>query len=499
MNKLIKACTRMALLVSVSSLATLAVAQHPRGGAVPNPHGVPVTRPLQAHARRANAGPEYFAFRNTVDQVPLHPTTPVFKLSHAYPKTAPPATCKECPWLNVKVDFAPAFPPTTDPDAWHNGHWDEYLKTVLDYVKEGQDPNLDNKVGFKDEVNGKLRWFSVPWMAYDPTVGREYVHGTTNERTAHLNDLVNGPEEPTRGVNLLAGMSQGCKQEWKHGFETWAVGYYNEYGGYAIGRAFPVTGRPHVTKWMGSPMPDGLPFPVGTVVMKILTTNAPPDCVPYLKGSPEWQINRHKINPKTKEYLCDREVQISRVVQVDVAVVDPRSPTRWVYGTYAYDGTHPGKDFWEHLVPLGVQWGSDPWSFPAVPQQASLAVQQSVLNPGVKIYQHYGCEKRLAGPVDNSQSSCMSCHASGYAAPDGAPSAMGVNVPPSFGFDGMCTQYSLDNATYFQNQQAPQSFPGGRYPDAISLDTSLQLSVAFDQYGVFNTQHAPTSCKNPTP
>lgn len=134
-----------------------------------------------------------------------------------------------------------------------------------------------------------------------------------------------------------------------------------------------------------------------------------------------------------------------------------------------------------------------------MPQQASLAVQQSVLNPGVKIYQHYGCEKRLAGPVDNSQSSCMSCHASGYAAPDGAPSVMGVNVPPSFGFDGMCTQYSLDNATYFQNQQAPQSFPGGRYPDAISLDTSLQLSVAFDQYGVFNTQHAPTSCKNPTP
>jgi hypothetical protein len=266
MNKLIKACTRMALLISVSGLATVAAAQRPRGGAVRNPHGVPVVRPLQAHAQRANAGPEYFAFRNTVDQVPLHPTTPVFKLSHAYPKAAPPATCKECAWLNVNVDFTPAFPPKTDPDAWHNGHWDEYLKTVLDYVKEGQDPNLDNKVGFKDEVNGKVRWYNVPWMAYDPTVGREFVHGTTNERTAHLNELVNGPEEPTRGVNLLAGESQGCKEEWKHGFETWSVGYYNEYGGYAMGRAFPPTGRPHVTKWMGSAMPDGLPFPIGTVV-----------------------------------------------------------------------------------------------------------------------------------------------------------------------------------------------------------------------------------------
>jgi hypothetical protein len=27
-------------------------------------------------------------------------------------------------------------------------------------------------------VAGKTRWFNVPWMAYDPTVGREFVHGT---------------------------------------------------------------------------------------------------------------------------------------------------------------------------------------------------------------------------------------------------------------------------------------------------------------------------------
>ena len=47
-------------------------------------------------------------------------------------------------------------------------------------------------------------------------------------------------------------------------------------------------------------MPTGLPFPTGTVVMKILTTSAPPECVPFLKGSPEWQIDRHKVDPEDK-------------------------------------------------------------------------------------------------------------------------------------------------------------------------------------------------------
>ena len=172
-------------------------------------------------------------------------------------------------------------------------------------------------------------------------------------------------------------------------------------------------------------------------------------------------------------------MQISRVVQVDVAVTDSRSPTGWVYGTFAYDGNRSGNTFWDHLLPLGVQWGSDPWTFPAVPESESQPTQQSVLNPNVNIFEHLGCVDRLAGPVDNSQSSCMSCHGSAFAAPGGATSIMGTNVPPSFGFAGMCTQYSLANASYFQNLVAPQSFSGGNYPDALPLDTSLQLEVAF--------------------
>jgi hypothetical protein len=74
---------------------------------------------------------------------------------------------------------------------------------------------------------------------------------------------------------------------------------------------------------------------------------------------------------------------------------------------------------------------------------------------------------------------------------------MDSNVPPSFGFAGMCQAYSLENSSYFQNQSTPQRFPGGQYGDAFTMDTSLQLEVAFTQYGYFNTDHGPQACTNP--
>ena len=442
------------------------------------------------------------AFRNSVDNPPAG-ANPVFKLSRDYPTTAP-APCPECAWLKIPVSFQNSFPPKTSPTAWTDGKWADYIASILAYVRQDQDPDLADKVGFRTQVGGATRWFNVPWMAYDPKVGREYVHGTTNERTAHLQDLV-GPDgeelapsaDSIGAAHFLPEMSEACKARFPNGFETWSVGYYNPQGGYAIGRAIPKTGVPKVVEFMGAPMPDGLPFPEGTAVVKILTTNAPPDCVPYLKGSPEWSVNRHVTNPRTKEYMCRREVQISRIVQIDVAVTDPRSPTGWVYGTYAYDGTSGGATFWDRLVPLGVQWGADPWTFPAVPKADSLPLQQSVANPGVTIYEHMGCQGRLAGPVDNPQSSCMSCHGSAYAAKPGAMSVMGTNVPPSFGFDGLCTAYSLDNAAYFQSAKAPQSFGSGKFPNTVSLDTSLQLEVAFQQYGQFATAKAPAACVDP--
>lgn len=444
----------------------------------------------------------YEAFKNSVDTPPPG-STGNFKLSANYPKEA--GECAECDWLKLPVSFQTTFPPKPNPNAWTEGRWAEYINLMLTYVKQGQDLNLADKVGWKTEVGGKTRWFNVPWMAYDPTVGREFRHGTTNERTAHLQDLI-GPdgkdipdsETSLGGAHFFPNMSESCKARYPNGFETWSVGYYNPQGGYALGKSIPRDGVPRTGKFMGSDMPAGLPFPNGTTVMKVLTTTAPVDCVPFLKGSPVWTVNRHVLNPATKQYMCERQVQETRVVQIDVATADNRSPTGWVYGTFAYDGNKTGATFWDRLTPLGVQWGADPWTFPAVPEADSKPLQQSVANPNVGMYQHMGCRGRLAGPVDNPQSSCMSCHSSAYAAKDGAKSVMGQNVPPSFGFDGLCEAYSLDNAGYFQNQPAPQSFGGGKYPNAMSLDTSLQMEVAYQSYGQFKTDGKPVACVNPS-
>src|SRR6202451_959217 len=243
---------RIAVLLSLLSIVALASAQRPHGGTVPNNAGTPATEAAPGAMmmkRSVSQSPAYPASRNAATDPLPNPTPPVFQLSHDYPKVAPPATCTECPWLKVKVNFDPAFPPTVNSDSWHAGHWDEYIKSIIDYVKEGQDPNLDNKVGFQVKVNGKTRWYNVPWMAYDPNVWREYAHGTTNERTTYLNALINGANEPTRGVNSIAGESQDCTKEWPHGFESWSVGFYNEYGGYALGIGITPPGAPEGGGW----------------------------------------------------------------------------------------------------------------------------------------------------------------------------------------------------------------------------------------------------------
>jgi len=437
------------------------------------------------------------AFRDAAVPAPPGYEGPRFKLSRDYPRSLP-ASCTDCTWLDpkLKLDFQPVLPARPmAPDAWQKGEWAEYIDRIIDYVKEGQDPNLSAEVGFRVNVKGRTRWFNVPWMAYDQTAGREFIHGTTNERTAHLSDLIGGAGGPRRGLHALPGVSAACQERYPHGFESWSVGYYNEWGGYALGKAIPPSGRPAIGQYMGTPIPDGLPFPEGTLVVKVLTTSAPEECVSYLKGAPKWTVDRHVLGPR-QQYMCQRAPQVNHVVQIDVAVVDNRNPNRWVYGTFVYDGNRPGETFWDRLLPLGLQWGSDPWTYPAVPRAESQPVQQTVLNPGVHTFQHYGCEKRLAGPVDNPASSCLSCHGSGYAAANGQLSVLGVNVPASFGFTGLCNQYSLDSAAYFQNIPVPQTFPSGRFPNTLSMDTSLQLQVAFQQYGVFNTKTS-NKCTDP--
>lgn len=220
--------------------------------------------------------------------------------------------------------------------------------------------------------------------------------------------------------------------------------------------------------------------------------------MPYLRGAPEWTVNRHTLDDSDSTYACLRTPQTVRLVQVDVAAVDPNSPTRWIYGTFAYNGLLDGATAFDRLQPVGIQWGSDPDTWPAVERDASTPAQESLLNVAMTegptaIYQHFGCEGRLAGPVDNPKSSCMSCHASSYAAESGI-STMGSTTPPSFGFSTLCEETSAENADYFFNNVFPNEYHGGGYPNTLNLDTSLQVWVAFSQYQTFAANGQPTAC-----
>lgn len=422
-----------------------------------------------------------FAFRDSVDSPPANWTGPVFKLSHDYPKARP--RC-EAPWLKRQVNF-------NDPNPkWED--WKDYVQDIIDYVAEGQDPDLPDNVGWKTVVNGQTRWFHIPWMAYDAHSGREFVHGLTNELSTALSTFRNDEDlERATGKQKLDGAAKVKGEDPL--FETWSVGMYNPCGAWSVGQVFPASGAPatHRDRRTGQLLANGLPFPEGTVVMKLLNSTADAERVPYLKNSTSWQANGHRklvpVPTDPSDYATyDRAITKVHLVQVDLAVIDPRSPTRWVYSTLAYDGTRPGPTVWSRLVPLGVQWGSDPQTFPAVPKGQSRPAWQSVIAP-TSLPEHYGCGKRLAGVVDNPSSSCVSCHMGAYAAPPGELVQQGKNVPLVFVPKSTCQEYSADSRSYFSNYKYPMPYPGstGVIKAAIPLDSSLQLQVAFAEYAQF--------------
>jgi hypothetical protein len=290
--------------------------------------------------------------------------------------------------------------------------------------------------------NNRVRaWYHTPWMHYGPN-GREFMRGLTRERTTPK------PAEPGKGE--LGPLQTTC-------FQNWAVGFLNAPGGYVTGQVWADPLAPDPVKSL---------FPAGTVAAKLLFTAATVDQVPYLANSLEWDANIEDIPPTdaTCNKTNGRKVQRVRLLQMDLAVRDPRanSTTGWVFATYTYDGTQPGANWWERMVPVGVMWGNDP----NLTQQAfdqGKRVEESWINPDLRTPQHLGWLGRLNGPVDNPTSACLSCHGTAEV-PARSPMFPRLNDP--------------NRMRWFQNVPAGNAFD----QRSISTDYNLQLSTGIQRF-----------------
>jgi hypothetical protein len=320
---------------------------------------------------------------------------PLFRLSQDYPQELP-GDDELPPFLDIDFskDEASAI---------------EYLDAVLNYAFEGNE-----EVDFRVENNDVRDWYHMPWQHYGAS-GREGIHGLTREAVAVPQQFANTQLADSPPSNVAVGGR----------FTTWAVGFYNSFGGYTIGQSWANPEDPQA----------GMVFPEGTVVFKLLFTEAGEDNgVPYLANPQSWDayVYEHLSADGIGSEPIDapRVVREVNLIQMDVMIRDDRtldlSGTGWLFGTYLYNGTLDPDGGFRNLVPLGLQWGNDPdvtdpadnpmnqpievdWD---TPTETNPLLDETVINSSPDVpYNHLGWGLRLSGPVDYYRSSCQSCHA----------------------------------------------------------------------------------------
>ena len=134
------------------------------------------------------------------------------------------------------------------------------MLAVREFCLEG---NVE--VDWRIEENEVRRWYHMPWMGSGAT-GREFIHGLTRER-----DFAPGE---------LGAAQAKCRQ-------NWAVAFFNPAGGYVLGRIWHAAARGK------APDVSHLPFEAGTVVAKLVFTEATADDTAILAGAPELEANIH--------------------------------------------------------------------------------------------------------------------------------------------------------------------------------------------------------------
>ncbi|KAJ6569598.1 hypothetical protein B0H19DRAFT_700414 [Mycena capillaripes] len=382
------------------------------------------------HPTPASIHPDYPAL--PLPNIPDYPALPLPNIPGA-----------EAPWLHI--DF--------------HAHPLKYANMIKEYCWEG-----NRSVDFVVQENTQRAWYHAPWMHYSD-YGREPLKGLTFERSIPPGEFA---ENQTDAL------------------QNWAIGFYNSPGASVFGGVWANPSNPVWDK--------DLEFPQGTCVFKLLLTTATDEQVFTMKGSPHWDaVISPQPDPKTAPSSGKVRNKFSsklRLIQVDFAVVDKRSPIGWVFGTFMYNGTLPDTDPWDRLTCVGLQWGNDP-KLDQAAFDAGQRPEESWINPEAEKLRKalngkrpsWGYNGRLCGPADNFVSACASCHsvAQSYSAPMVQSGQLIANkwVPLN----------EKLTMTWFENVPAGKPFSTR---GALSADYSLQFVAGWQNYqSWFSTQPKP--------
>ncbi|MCD9189106.1 MAG: hypothetical protein LUM44_22000 [Pyrinomonadaceae bacterium] len=417
---------------------------------------------------------------------------PIFELKQDYPRI-PVSESQE--WQ--KKEFAMIFD-VSKPYAERKKIAKRYIVEVLKYAYKG---NIENDWNVK--TNKVRDWFHAPWLHvnYREKTGaernsgsREFLHGLTAERCscrAELDSPDPGEMCPSSPANFQDSEEKLCPDT--SPVQNWGVAFYNAKGAMTIAKVWE---EMTVHERDSSKYPDlekigKMDFPDGTVVIKLLFTNASDTEAPNLAGSRLiWNAdtNRYKYrNSKDNSFFNEQNCLKNdenfkkcfpglRLLQMDVAVRDHRADrtTGWVFGTFIYnknaksvfDERTDAKSDWEKVEPVGLMFGNDPGvNF----DQPSEKLRENFIFTDLK--QHLGCGGRLNGPVDNPRQSCLACHAGSEILP--VYKKIETTKDP-------CNERFFNS--YFRNVKSGEPIT----PEGVSLNYSLQLQAGIVRYCIAN-------------
>ena len=405
------------------------------------------------------------AYRNAVNPVPDDYNGPIFELQYDYPNSLSLADLEEQKWLSIPVSFD--RPPAEDKGKWSK-EWVAYSNAVKTYLMAN--------IGLSETgYTLKKSWYNLPWLAADPHTGREFTHGARYSFNIPLTQI--DPRFPESDKVAV-----------------WGIANYNSFGAYAIGKMWSDTGDLNINP-MDTDRLDGLPFPEGTVIHKInmighlgdYYKSSQWDGPPHLKGAPTWTLNLHKKIPDGDDPSVERSLQEAYVLEMDVMVKDSRAPMGWVFMALVYDETIPrDSPMWERYAIMGLQFGMDPETSPAVEKSKSKPIYQTLLNP-ISNNWTVGCEGRLATFQGTTNQNCAGCHQTAafyQAAPDKAARAYSLTYGIQCGTDEI---YPF----YFQNWKYGEVFsakPNTESATIYQLDYSLRIYDSIQAYFTYKSQ-----------